>query len=829
MKFNKSFLTAAVLFATKALAQVATEYTDADTGITFQRFYSEGYGFSFGITFPENPTATSEFIGQIVGQNNGGWSGVSLGGGMVNNLLVVTWLNGDKIVHSLRMASGYIEPEVYKNTGPVLTPLHQKVNSTHFALTFRCQGCTKWGETGGFDPTSGFAVMGWASSLDAPANKADPASSILYHNNGFGQYGVIISDGSYAAYPQWLAKYPGTPTTTDVPGSTTAVPTSTEVPTTTSVPTVVPTGTPVPAGKEYDYIVVGGGAGGLVAADRLSESGKSVLLIERGPPSTYIHGGRSGPSWLEGKGLTRFDVPGLCNQIWVDSAGISCNDIDQMAGCILGGGTAVNAGLFFKPPARDFDYNFPSGWKATDMAPYVSKVFARIPSTDTPSMDGKRYLQEGHNVLVAGLKASGWAEVTANSVPEKKNRTISHTPFMFSNGERGGPLATYLVSAKKRANFQIVTDTMVERVVRTGGLATGVDVKPTSNNGYAGTFKLKKNTGRVVLSAGVFGTAKILFRSAIGPEDSLTVVANSATDGKKFLPTKDWIKLPVGFNAMDHINTDVVVSHPKVIPYDFYKAWNYSYPADSQLYIDKRAGVLATAAPGPNTMIWDQVTGTDGIVRHLQWTGRVEGSLGEEGPNLLTLSQYLGTGFTTRGRITIASNLGMVTSVSPYDMTAADLDATVQGVANLQKGLSTIKDLTWIYPKAGQSAADYVKQYVGGRRANHWMGTAKMGTDDGRQKDGKSGSVVDLDTKVYGTENIFVVDASIFPGHITTNPSAIIMSVAERAVAKILALALPKTSSLYQQCGGINWAGPKLCSEGECKVLNDYYYQCYPV
>lgn len=60
-----------------------------------------------------------------------------------------------------------------------------------------------------------------------------------------------------------------------------------------------------------------------------------------------------------------------------------------------------------------------------------------------------------------------------------------------------------------------------------------------------------------------------------------------------------------------------------------------------------------------------------------------------------------------------------------------------------------------------------------------------MGSDDGR--DGGS-AVVDLDTKVYGTENLFVVDASIFPGMVSTNPSAYIATVAEAAAERILAL-----------------------------------------
>jgi cellobiose dehydrogenase (acceptor) len=105
--------------------------------------------------------------------------------------------------------------------------------------------------------------------------------------------------------------------------------------------------TPAPAGT-YDYIVVGGGAGGIPVADKLSQAGHKVLLIEKGPPSTGRWKGTMKPKWLDGTDLTRFDVPGLCNQIWVDSAGIACTDTDQMAGCVLGGGTAVNAGLWWK-------------------------------------------------------------------------------------------------------------------------------------------------------------------------------------------------------------------------------------------------------------------------------------------------------------------------------------------------------------------------------------------------------------------------------------------------------------------------------------------------
>lgn len=64
------------------------------------------------------------------------------------------------------------------------------------------------------------------------------------------------------------------------------------------------------------------------------------------------------------------------------------------------------------------------------------------------------------------------------------------------------------------------------------------------------------------------------------------------------------------------------------------------------------------------------------------------------------------------------------------------------------------------------------------------MGTARMGADNGLD----STAVVDADTRVYGTDNLFVVDASILPGMVTANPTGTILSVAEKAAERILGL-----------------------------------------
>lgn len=52
----------------------------------------------------------------------------------------------------------------------------------------------------------------------------------------------------------------------------------------------------------FDYIIVGAGPAGIIAADRISETGKKVLLLERGGPSTQETGGNYAASWVKAAG-----------------------------------------------------------------------------------------------------------------------------------------------------------------------------------------------------------------------------------------------------------------------------------------------------------------------------------------------------------------------------------------------------------------------------------------------------------------------------------------------------------------------------------------------
>jgi len=518
-------------------------------------------------------------------------------------------------------------------------------------------------------------------------------------------------------------------------------------------------------------------------ADRLSEAGHKVLLLEKGPPSSGRWGGTMKPSWLAKTNLTRFDVPGLCNQIWADRSGIACTDYDQLAGCVLGGGVAINSALYWKPHPDDWNLSFPEGWKDSDMKTAVDKVFTRLPGTTTPSMDGKIYLPQGFNTIGGGLKAAGWTEIDANKQNDQRNRTYAHTTYYYINGERGGPMATYLVTANARKNFAFWTNAGVKRVVRTGGHVTGVEVEC---GGSSGVVSLTKDTGRVILSAGTFGSAKILWRSGIGSTDQLNNVKSSG-DGSSMISSDQWINLPVGYNLYDHVGTDLEIAHGNIVNYDFYAAYNKPNQGDMNAYLNGRTGILAQSAPNFGPMFWEIIKGSDGVTRHLHWQARVEGSKSTS----MTLTQYLGTGSVSRGRLTINNQLKTVVSQSPYLNNAQDKAAVVAGVQSLRDALSKVSGLTWVRPTSGQTSDAFVNSIpatAGSRNSNHWIGTVKMGTDDGRSG---GSAVVDTNTKVYGTDNLFVVDASIFPGHVTSNPTAAILSVAEHAVVKILALPPP--------------------------------------
>lgn len=74
----------------------------------------------------------------------------------------------------------------------------------------------------------------------------------------------------------------------------------------------------------------------------------------------------------------------------------------------------------------------------------------------------------------------------------------------------------------------------------------------------------------------------------------------------------------------------------------------------------------------------------------------------------MTLSQYLGRGVVSRGRMTITPGLDTNVYEHPYLHNAADKEVVIQGIKNLQATLGIIPNLTWVLPPAGQTVDDWV-------------------------------------------------------------------------------------------------------------------------
>ncbi|KAH9475934.1 substrate-specific activator of APC-dependent proteolysis [Psilocybe cubensis] len=753
-----------------ALAQAGGPYVDPDNGITFSGYTDPVHGVTYGFVFPSVASNSQEFIGEIVAPLANAWVGVSPGGAMLHNLLLVAWPNAGKIVRSARYTETYNLPTAM--SGPILTDLpSSKVNSTHWKWVYRCQNCVTWQTQSGPQtlPTNDFGVPAWATSSVAVDDPSDPQSTFQEHTD-FGFYGLDfsqahVSDDQYAI---WAAGGTGGGS------STTSVPTSTSTSTSAS-------STPTVSAIPYDYIVVGGGAGGLIAADRLSEAGKKVLLLERGGPSLGATGGTYQPTWLKGTNFTKFDVPGLFETMFSDGNPFWwCKDVNVFAGCLLGGGTAINGALYWFPTYMDF--SSAAGWPASwnNHGPYTAKLKAKLPGSDHPSTDGKRYLEQTYNVAAQLLNSQGYTNITINDNPDFKDHAYGYSTFAFANGKRAGTITPYYTTAVARPNLTYKQYTMVLNVVRNGSQILGVKTNDTSL-GPNGVIPLTSK-GRVVLSAGSFGTPRILFRSGIGPSDMINLVKNDANAGPNLPPQSDWINLPVGYNVSDNPSINLVFTHPSVDAYENWaQVWTNPRPADAAQYIKDQSGVLAQASPRLN--FWRAYSSPDQRTRYLQGTVRpgaasVTTVYPYNASQIMTITAYLSTGITSRGRIGIDAALTARPLVNPWFVDPVDKTVLIQGLNDIVAGVKNVPGLTMITPDNTTTITDYVNNYdPGSLNSNHWVGSCSIGI------------VVDENLLVKGTKNLHIIDASVIPSLPVGNPSGTIMSMAEQGVAKVLALA----------------------------------------
>ncbi|KAH9209162.1 GMC oxidoreductase [Leptodontidium sp. 2 PMI_412] len=756
MRFSISLLA----FAAGAWAQQSSSSVDPNTGITFQG-KTDTTGFYFGMAVPT--TVGSDFIGQMVAPITTGYGGLTLTGSMTGSLLVVAWPNAGEVVASFRETSGYTSPSLYTNASLSLSPIANGtfVNSTHMSYTFLCRECIMRNALT-FKAETETIVVGWGFSKTAPTNPSSADSAtFVYHEAGFGAFGLALNLAGSADYATWASM---ATTTSGGTGNATT-------PATGGSNSTCTTASPSVANSTYDYIVAGAGPAGIIAAQRLAETGKSVLLIERGQASTYATGGRSTVAWNDT--VTQYDVPSMAYYLTTAADTTEyCTDTANMAGCLLGGGTMVNALMFVPPQDADFNDKWPTGWKWSKVGASAARLYERNPGTTLASEDQQRYDQGAFTVFSSFFKTLGWSQVDAIKEPNRKTAVYSYPAWDIQDGLRAGPVKSYLPLAKELSNFELILNTKVVRVIRSGSTATGVEVE--TSTGARQIINLNAG-GNVVLASGSMSTPRILYNSGIGPFDQITTVQSGSACVT--LPDEaDWINLPVGQNLKDHpiftLTFNTSSANSSMVAKDF--------TSPSQTNIDlfaKQSGPLVQS--GQRVNFWTSLNTTSG-------TKFFQGTCNSPSAGTVRIKMYLTHGATSAGALGINAQGATVFTTDPWMNTDDDQTATatmIDQILNAAKNSTILKPADSTLTGTSMVAA---KSYAQG---SHFVGTTIMGeTNDGS-------AVVDTNTKVFGTDNIFVVDASIHPDLPTGNTQAIVMVVAEHAAAKIIALGASSASN----------------------------------
>lgn len=760
----RSTLLATAALVTGALGQTTTNFTDTNSGIKFS--YYEKEGWAFGIALPEDPTTGGDFIGYLAADTLDGYAAVSLGGPMLKSLLVCAWKNEDGIVSSLREATGYTNPTPVTNDTMGLYEISTgtSVNSTGWSYTFLCKGCIT-GDSASFTVDEDVDVFGYALSTTALDDTTDPDGTLNFHSAAYGEYAVSLADAKSSDYSTWAALASTTVSTPVISNSTTTTPQN--VTTSTSNST-------------YDYIVAGGGAAGLIVAERLVESGASVLLLERGGASTYSTGGNAVMSYNDT--VTQYDVPGMAYYLTTASdTSEYCLDTGSQAGCLLGGSTMVNAMMFVKPAEHDFDDKWPTGWKWSDVSASADSFYERSPGYILENGTGVD--QGAWTVMSDFLSKQGFSQTNALENPNEKNNVYSHPPWLIENGLRAGPIRSYLPLAQAKSNFKLSLHTKLVRVVRSGSTATGVEVELSTGNRQI----IKLNTGgKVVLAGGALSTPRMLINSGIGPKAQIQTVQSGSVSVT--LPAEsDWIDLPVGQHLMDHPIYAVKLNVKDGL--DALSDTDFTNPNKTtvDLFNDQSAGLLAQS--GQRINFWTKVQSDANSTYYVQ------GTVNAPADNTIKIKTYLTHGITSTGVLEMTASGSTQITTQPYLNTAADKSALTNFMTRLLEMVNAADSPFSVNATAASLITDDNMS-----PGDHFVGTARMGASN----DGTS--VVDPNTRVWGTDNIYVVDASMHPDLPTGNTQAMVMVAAEHAAKMILADTGASSSSTTSSAGSTSSA-----------------------
>ncbi|XP_069102989.1 glucose dehydrogenase [FAD, quinone]-like isoform X2 [Argopecten irradians] len=319
--------------------------------------------------------------------------------------------------------------------------------------------------------------------------------------------------------------------------------------------------------QSYNYIIVGGGASGLVLANRLSEdSDVTVLLLEAGKSESD---------------KPVYDIPYNCPKAQMTEADWIYRTIPQKQshfamknkvgiwprGKGLGGSTLLNGLAYIRGSRHDYDswaVDGCEGWSYDEVLPYFLK------SEDMRETDGfdREFHSRGGPIAISDATKSELAEVYFEAAKEigfkvhdcNGNDGIQdgfcRAWSIIGGGQRCNAARGFLQPILGRKNLHVAIQSHVTKVMIENKQAVGVEFIQN------GRKKSVMASREVILSAGTIGSAQLLLLSGVGPKDHLTDLG---------IPVH--ADLPVGSVLRDHMVFYVKADIEKPVSYTLAKVF----------------------------------------------------------------------------------------------------------------------------------------------------------------------------------------------------------------------------------------------------------------